>query len=270
MVLFRIAPVVALTVAVAACSRPMPAPPDAPLPAPVDSVEVVPEPEPPPVLEDTTAAEPEPTPEEALLAQVFETLGGRDAWREVRAYATVGTYKAHTMIGATTIETRSLVAGVRRIRAEQSTPVGDVLARVNGTSGTLLVDGSPSASGAEFAASVQRQLLFSLPYVLMNADSLTFARLEDTPDGLAVLSYRAPGIDAVYLLRVRENGRPDHVASTSPSEPEVRHSLIDFREAGGLLVPSIIRQSAGGRETGEVTISGFTPNPEIPPGAFGE
>lgn len=257
----------ALALAVAACSAPPPAPPEPPPPAPVDSVVIAPpEPE-PPVIEDTTAAEPEPTPEEVLLARVFDAMGGREAWRQVRAYSTEGTYAAQTTFGPTTIQTRSLVAGLRQIRAEQSTPVGDVLARVNGTSGTLLVDGAVSASGPAFVASVQSQLLFSLPYVLMNADSLAFSTHPDDPSRLV---YEMPGLEATYTMTVGEDGRPTRIESRQPGTATVAHTLVAFREVGDLVIPATTRQTANGRATGEAAITAFTPNPEILPGAFGD
>ena len=162
---------------------------------------------------------------------------------------------------------------LRRIRAEQSTPVGDVLARVNGGDGDLLVNGATSASGPAFAASVQSQLLFSVPYVLMNADSLSFSRGADTPEGLAVLTYRAEGVDATYSMAIDEEGRPVRIESVQPGPAGptvIAHEIVAFREAEGLLVPATTTQTAGGNPVGTVDLTVFTPNPEIPPGAFGD
>ncbi|MEM6327597.1 MAG: hypothetical protein AAF791_10805 [Bacteroidota bacterium] len=273
MVLSRAVLLAGLALVLAACSRPMPAPPEPlPVPASVDTVAVVLEPIPPPVVEvDTVVAEPEVPPEILLLGRVFEAMGGREAWREVSAYATEGTYSASTRIGQTTINTRSLVAGLRRIRAEQSTPVGDVLALVNGTEGTLFVDGDRGAYGEVFATGVVTQVLFSLPFVLLNADSLTFSREPESPGGLAVLRYEAPGIDAVYRMHVGADGRPIEIVSTQPGPvgpTTVTHRFFRFEEVDGRLVPGTVQQLADGRVTGTTEITRFTVNPEVPPGTF--
>jgi hypothetical protein len=207
-----------------------------------------------------------------LLDRVVAALGGREAWSDLRAYSTEGTSTVETTYGPTTIETTSLVAGMRKIRAEQDTPVGDVLVRVDGETATLLVGGSSQNPGPGFAASVRSQVLFSLPYVLMTADSLAFSRGDDTPDGLAVLTYRAPGVDASYEMVIGADGRPVRIESVQPGilgPSRVVRTITAYRAVGALLVPSETRQSTDGQLTGASEITGFTPNPEIPPGAFG-
>ena len=203
----------------------------------------------------------------------MDALGGRAAWDSLAAYATEGTSTVQTTYGPTTIETASLVAGMRQIRAEQQTPVGDVLVRVDGEVASLLVDGAPRDPGPNFAASVRSQLLFSVPFVLMNADALTVTRGDDTTDGLAVLIYRAPGVDAAYEMVVGEDGRPVRIESEQPGPmgtARTVHTISGWREVAGLAVPTGATQTSGGREVGSSEITGFTPNPEIPADAFGE
>ncbi|MEM1057030.1 MAG: hypothetical protein AAGI52_16015 [Bacteroidota bacterium] len=263
---------IVLVVFVAACSAPPPAPePEPPPIAPADTLAPPPpgpepEPEPPP-------PEPEPDPATVLLDRVFASMGGRDVWGSLRAYATEGTSSVETTFGETTIETTSLVAGLLQIRAEQDTPVGDVLVRVNGETASLLVDGNARDPGPGFAASVQSQVLFSLPYVLMHADSLLFSRGEDTPDGLAVLVYQAPGVDASYEMVIGADGRPVRVESIQPSPvgpAQMVHTITGYRSVGGLQVPIGTRQSTEGQVTGSTEITVFTLDPEIAPGAFGD
>ena len=254
-----------------ACSGPPPAPEPLPEPAPADTVAALPAPAPVPA--DTVAAEPDPEPGAVLLATVVDALGGRAAWDSLAAYATEGTSTVQTTYGPTTIETASLVAGMRQIRAEQQTPVGDVLVRVDGEVASLLVDGAPRDPGPNFAASVRSQLLFSVPFVLMNADALTVTRGDDTTDGLAVLIYRAPGVDAAYEMVVGEDGRPVRIESEQPGPmgtARTVHTISGWREVAGLAVPTGATQTSGGREVGSSEITGFTPNPEIPADAFGE
>ena len=135
------------------------------------------------------------------------------------------------------------------------------------------MDGAPRDPGPNFAASVRSQLLFSVPFVLMNADALTVTRGDDTTDGLAVLIYRAPGVDAAYEMVVGEDGRPVRIESEQPGPmgtARTVHTISGWREVAGLAVPTGATQTSGGREVGSSEITGFTPNPEIPADAFGE
>ena len=206
-----------------------------------------------------------------LLGRVLESLGGREAWREVAAYSTRGSSAVPTAYGEISVASASTVAGADRVRVEQSTPVGNILVRVDGERASLNVDGVDRPPPPGFVASVRSQLLFTVPYVLMHARDLRVSRGADV-DGLASLRYTAPGVGAIYEARIGADGRPVEIHSLQPGPAGLArlvYTVSDYREVGALVVPHRYVHTADGVAAGSTSLAVFRVNPDVSAEAFG-
>lgn len=206
-----------------------------------------------------------------LLGRVLESVGGREAWHGVTAYSTRGSSAVQTDYGEISVASASTVSGAGRVRVEQNTPVGNVLVRVDGERAALNVDGTDRQPPPGFVESVRAQLLFTLPYALMNAASLRVARAPDV-DGLAALRYAVEGVGAVYEARLGADGRPVEIHSVQPGPAGLSrlvYTVSDYRDVSGLTVPHRYTQTADDVRTGSTTITVFRVNPDVSAESFG-
>lgn len=208
----------------------------------------------------------------ALLETVFDALGGKEAWMGLSAYSTTGTSSVQTSFGEVEITSATTIGGPRRFRAEQTTPVGNVLVLIDGDAASVQSGGVEQPTPPGFIDGLRSQLLFSLPYVLMSADALEVVRMPDTEDGLAVLRYTASGVPWPYDLVIGADGRPVRIESTQagPTGPARLVSTIsDYREVNGLMVPFGYSQTSNGEPSSASTLEAFTVNPAITDDTFG-